>query len=128
MKESNAMKGLSRHRSRPRPRGSGLANSGGKLRPFLPDGGIATLAGIMEEEAARALWTAPRAVEGTRRQPLGRTTGRRLAFDSWTIPVRRPHLRGRSGELALPSWEAARLEDCLGQIAVVIVLFVDRFL
>ena len=95
---------------------------------FCLTAGIATLAGIMEEGAARLCGPRHGRLKERDGNRWGRTTGRRLAFHGGTIPVRPPHLRGRSGELALPSWEAARSEDCLGQIAVGSVLFVDRFL
>lgn len=88
---------------------------------FCLTAGIATLAGMMEEDAERLC--GPRHGRSKERDShrWGRTTGR-LAFHGGTIPVRRPRVRGASRELALPSWEAARSEDWLGKWAMNLML------
>jgi len=53
---------------------------------------------------------------------LGRTKGK-IGFHGGTVPIDRPRVRSRAGgEVALPSWEAARAEDWLGKWAMNLML------
>ena len=75
----------------------------------------------MEEDAERLC--GPRHGQLTERDGhrWGRTPDR-LDFHGGTIPVRRPRVRGGNGELALPSWEAARPEGWLCKCAMTLML------
>ncbi len=88
---------------------------------FCLTAGIATLAGMLEDDAERLCGSLHGRLKERDGHRWGRTTGR-LAFHGGTIPVERPRVRGRSGELALPSWEAARSEDWLGKWAMNLML------
>ena len=94
---------------------------GESFERFCLTAGITTLVGMMEEDAERLC--GPRHGRSQERDGhrWGRTTGR-LDFHGGTIAVARPRVRSRAGELALPSWEAARSEDFLGKWAMNLML------
>jgi putative transposase len=89
---------------------------------FCLSAGIATLARMMERDAAELC--GPRHVrgQGRRGHRWGRTAGR-LGFHGGTVSIARPRVRAPGGaELPLPSWEIANAEDWLGQWAMNLML------
>ena len=89
---------------------------------FCLTAGIATLASMMEEDAA--LLCGPRygRADGKDGYRWGKAKGK-VGFHGGKIEVERPRVRARDGgELALPSWEAALSEDLLGQWALNLML------
>ena len=84
--------------------------------------GLATLAGMMEEDAARLC--GPR--HGRSKDRAGHRWGRakgKIGFHGGKVDVERPRVRTRDGgELPLPSWTAAVDEDLLGQWALNLML------
>ncbi|WP_298425494.1 IS256 family transposase [Rhodoblastus sp.] len=79
--------------------------------------GLATLSGMMEEDAARLC--GPRHGRGGERagHRWGRTKGM-IGFHGGKVEIERPRVRGRDGgEMPLPSWAAAVDEDLLGRWA-----------
>jgi hypothetical protein len=73
--------------------------------------GIATLASMMEEDAA--LLCGPR---------YGGAEGK-VGFHGGKVAIERPRVRARDGgEVALPSWETARSEDLFGKWALNLML------
>jgi len=84
--------------------------------------GLATLSGMMEEDAARLC--GPRHGRGGDRcgHRWGKTKGK-IGFHGGKVEIERPRVRARGGdELALPSWAAAVDEDLLGQWALNLML------
>jgi transposase-like protein len=84
--------------------------------------GLATLSGMMEEDAARLC--GPRHGRGDDRagHRWGKTKGK-IGFHGGKIEIERPRVRARGGdELALPSWAAAIDEDLLGKWALNLML------
>jgi putative transposase len=84
--------------------------------------GLATLSGMMEEDAARLC--GPRHGRGDDRSGhrWGKTKGK-IGFHGGKVEIERPRVRARGGdELALPSWAAAVDEDLLGQWALNLML------
>lgn len=84
--------------------------------------GLATLAGMMEEDAARLC--GPRHGRGKDREGhrWGRAKGK-IGFYGGKVDVERPRVRARDGaEMPLPSWTAALDEDLLGQWALNLML------
>jgi putative transposase len=94
---------------------------GASFERFCLTAGIATLATMMEEDAA--LLCGPR---------YGRTEGKaghrwktkgKLGFHGGKIEIERPRVRARDGgEVPLPSWETAMSEDLLGKWALNLML------
>lgn len=84
--------------------------------------GLATLTGMMEEDAARLC--GPRHGRGGDREAhrWGRAKGK-IGFHGGKVEVERPRVRARDGgEMPLPSWAAAVDEDLLGQWALNLML------
>ncbi len=84
--------------------------------------GLATLSGMMEEDAARLC--GPRHGRGGDRagHRWGRTKGK-IGFHGGKVEIERPRVRAREGnEMPLPSWAAAVDEDLLGQWALNLML------
>lgn len=84
--------------------------------------GLATLAGMMEEDAARLC--GPRHGRGKDREGhrWGRAKGK-IGFHGGKVDVERPRVRARDGaQMPLPSWTAALDEDLLGQWALNLML------
>jgi putative transposase len=95
---------------------------GTSFERFCLTAGIATLAGMMEEDAARLCGVRYRRDDGKDGYRWGQTKGK-LAFHGGKIELERPRVRARAGsEIALPSWEAAMAEDWLGRWALNLML------
>ena len=95
---------------------------GASFERFCLTAGIATLAGMMEEDTARLCGGRYRRSSDKAAHRWGKTRGK-IGFHGGKIGVDRPCVRGRAGgELALPSWEAAQAEDWLGQWAMNLML------
>ena len=95
---------------------------GASFERFCLTAGIATLAGMMEADAARLC--GERYGRGAGRDGLrwGRTKGK-LGFHGGKVALERPRVRARDGgEISLPSWEAAMAEDWLGKWALNLML------
>jgi len=93
------------------------AEVGASFERFCLNAGLATLAGMMEAEARELC--GPRYGRGGEKagRRWGKTKGK-VAFHGGKIEMERPRVRGRHGELPLPSWEAANGEDWLGKWAL----------
>jgi putative transposase len=95
---------------------------GASFERFCLTAGIATLAGMMEGDAARLCGARYGRDDGKGGYRWGRTKGR-LGFHGGKVAVERPRVRARDGgEIALPSWEAAMAEDWLGKWAMNLML------
>lgn len=84
--------------------------------------GLATLCGMMEEDAARLC--GPRHGRGGDREGhrWGRAKGK-IGFHGGKVEIGRPRVRARDGgEITLPSWAAALDEDLLGRWALNLML------
>src|SRR5260370_30281352 len=95
---------------------------GASFERFCLTAGIATLAGMMEGDAARLCGVRYGRDDGKDGYRWGRTKGK-LGFHGGKIELQRPRVRARDGgEVALPSWEAAMAEDWLGKRALDLML------
>jgi len=95
---------------------------GASFERFCLTAGIATLAGRMEGDADRLCGVRDGRDDGTDGYRWGRTNGK-LGFHGGKIELRRPRVRARDrGEISLPSWDAATVEDWLGKWAVNLML------
>ena len=95
---------------------------GASFERFCLTAGIATLAGMMEGDAARLCGVRYGRDDGKDGYRWGRTKGK-LGFHGGKIELRRPRVRARDGgEITLPSWEAAMAEDWLGKWALNLML------
>ena len=95
---------------------------GASFERFCLTAGIATLAGMMEGDAARLCGVRYGRDDGKDGYRWGRTKGK-LGFHGGKIELQRPRVRARDGgEVALPSWEAAMAEDWLGKWALNLML------
>ena len=95
---------------------------GASFERFCLTAGIATLAGMMEGDAARRCGVRYGRDDGKDGYRWGRTKGK-LGFHGGKIELQRPRVRARDGgEVALPSWEAAMAEDWLGKWALNLML------
>src|SRR5438128_4066328 len=95
---------------------------GASFERFCLTAGIATLAGMMEGDAARLCGVRYGRDDGKDGYRWGRTKGK-LSFHGGEIELQRPRVRARDGgEVALPSWEAAMAEDWLGKWALNLML------
>ena len=95
---------------------------GASFERFCLTAGIATLAGMMEGDAARLCGVRYGRDDGKEGYRWGRTRGK-LGFHGGKIALERPRVRVRDGgEVALPSWEAAMAEDWLGKWALNLML------
>ncbi|UTD30000.1 IS256 family transposase [Bradyrhizobium sp. WD16] len=91
---------------------------GESFEHFCLTAGIATLAGMMEEDAERLCGPRHGRSKDKDGHRWGRPTGR-LDFHGGTVQVERPRVRRRGGgEMALPSWETARAEGWLSRWAM----------
>jgi putative transposase len=90
---------------------------GASFERFCLTAGIATLADMMERDAAELCGPRYGREDGRRGHRWGQAAGK-LGFHGGKMPIERPRVRARNGrELALPSWEAAQAEDWLGRWA-----------
>ena len=95
---------------------------GASFERFCLTAGIATLAGMMEGDAARLCGVRYGRDDARNGHRWGRTKGK-LCFHGGKIELERPRVRARGGsEIALPSWEAAMAEDWLGKWALNLML------
>ena len=95
---------------------------GASFERFCLTAGIATLANMMEEDAARLCGPRYGRAEGKAGHRWGRTQGR-IGFHGGKIEVERPRVRGVDGrEVTIPSWETAAQEDWLGRWAMNLML------
>jgi putative transposase len=95
---------------------------GASFERFCLTAGLATLAGMMEEDAARLCGPRYGRTEGKDRHRWGKTRGR-VGFHGGKVEIDRPRVRARNGgEVVLPSWEAALSEDLLGKWAMNLML------
>jgi transposase-like protein len=84
--------------------------------------GLATLSGMMEEDAARLCGPRHGRSDDRAGHRWGKTKGK-IGFHGGKIEIERPRVRARGGdELALPSWAAAVDDDLLGQWALNLML------
>jgi putative transposase len=89
---------------------------------FCLTAGIATLASMMEADAARLCGVRYGRDDGRNGHRWGRTNGK-LGFHGGKVALDRPRVRAREGgEISLPSWEAAMAEDWLGKWAMNLML------
>jgi putative transposase len=89
---------------------------------FCLTAGVATLAEMMEKDAAGLCGVRYGRADGKDGYRWGRTKGK-LGFHGGKIELERPRVRARDGgEIALPSWQAAVAEDWLGQWALNLML------
>jgi len=95
---------------------------GASFERFCLTAGIATLSSMLEADAAQLCGPRHGRDPERRGHRWGRTKGK-IGFHGGTVPVDRPRVRSRAGgEVALPSWEAARAEDWLGKWAMNLML------
>ena len=95
---------------------------GASFERFCLTAGIATLANMMEEDAARLCGPRYGRAAGKDGHRWGKTKGK-VGFHGGKVEVERPRVRARvGGEIALPSWETAQSEDLLGQWALNLML------
>jgi transposase-like protein len=85
--------------------------------------GVATLAEMMERDAAEVCGARHSRTSDRRGYRWGRTAGK-LGFHGGKVAIERPRVRARAdgAEMALPSWEAAQAEDWLGRWAMNLML------
>ena len=89
---------------------------------FCLTAGVATLTNMMEQDTAALCGGRYERSDGKAAHRWGKTQGK-IGFHGGNIEVERPRVRARAGgELALPSWEAARAEDWLGEWAMNLML------
>jgi hypothetical protein len=80
---------------------------GASFERFCLTAGIATLANMMEEDAARLCGPRYGRAAGKDGHRWGKTKGK-VGFHGGKVEVERPRVRARvGGEIALPSWETA---------------------
>ena len=95
---------------------------GASFERFCLTAGIATLADMMERDAAELCGPRYGREDGRRGHRWGQAAGK-LGFHGGKMPIERPRVRARDGhELVLPSWEAAQAEDWLGRWAMNLML------
>src|SRR5712675_812846 len=91
---------------------------GASFERFCLTAGIATLAQMMEADAARLCGPRYGRVEGKAGHRWGKTKGK-VGFHGGKVEIERPRVRARDGgEVSLPSWETAMSEDLLGKWAL----------
>ena len=95
---------------------------GASFERFCLTAGIATLANMMEEDAARLCGPRYGRAKGKAGHRWGKTKGR-VGFHGGKVEIERPRVRARDGgEVALASWETAMSEDLLGKWALNLML------
>lgn len=95
---------------------------GTSFERFCLTAGIATLAGMMEEDAARLCGPRYERAGGRGVYRWGKTKGK-VGFHGGKVEIKRPRVRGREdGEVSLPSSQAALSDDLLGQWALNLML------
>ena len=95
---------------------------GASFERFCLTTGLATLAGMLEEDAAAVCGPRYGRAEGRAGHCWGTTTGK-VGFHGGKVEIARPRVRSRDGgEVTLPSWAAALSEDLLGKWALNLML------
>jgi transposase-like protein len=95
---------------------------GASFERFCLTAGIATLANMMEEDAARLCGPRYGRAEDKAGHRWGKTKGK-VGFHGGKVEIERPRVRARDGgEVALPSWETAMSEDLLSKWALNLML------
>jgi putative transposase len=95
---------------------------GASFERFCLTAGIATLANMMEEDAARLCGPRYGRAEGKAGHRWGKAKGK-VGFHGGKVEIERPRVRARDGgEVSLPSWETAISEDLLGKWALNLML------
>src|SRR3954464_9612388 len=95
---------------------------GASFERFCLTAGIATLANMMEEDAARLCGPRYGRADGKAGHRWGKTNGK-IGLHGGKVRIERPRVRARDGgEVALPSWESAMSEDLLGKWALNLML------
>lgn len=95
---------------------------GASFERFCLTAGLATLASMMDEDAAELCGPRYGRADGKDGHRWGKTTGK-VGFHGGKVEIERPRVRARNGgEIALPSWEAALREDLLGKWALNLML------
>jgi len=95
---------------------------GASFERFCLTTGIATLAHMMEEDAAQLCGPRYGRAEGKAGHRWGKTKGK-VGFHGGKVGIERPRVRARDGgEVPLPSWETAMSEDLLGKWALNLML------
>ena len=95
---------------------------GASFERFCLTAGIATLADMMEEDAAELCGRRYGRDDGKAGYRWGKTKGK-LGFHGGKVGIERPRVRARNGkEMALPSWEEAVSQDLLGKWAMNLML------
>ncbi len=95
---------------------------GASFERFCLTAGIATLATMMDEDAAKLCGPRYGRADGKDGHRWGKTKGK-VGFHGGKVEIERPRVRARDGgEIALPSWEAAMSEDLLGKWALNLML------
>jgi putative transposase len=95
---------------------------GASFERFCLTAGIATLAQMMGEDAARVCGPRYGRADGKAGHRWGKTKGK-IGFHGGKVGIERPRVRARDGgEVALPSWETAQSEDLLGKWALNLML------
>jgi putative transposase len=90
---------------------------GASFERFCLTAGIATLADMMERDAADLCGPRYGREDDRRGHRWGQAAGK-LGFHGGKVAIERPRVRVRNGhELALPTWEVAQSEDWLGRWA-----------
>ena len=97
-------------------------NVAASFERFCLTAGIATLSGMMEQDAIELCGVRHGRSVDRRGYRWGGTRGK-LGFHGGKVAIERPRVRARSGaEMAIPSWEAAQAEDWLGRWAMNLML------
>ena len=95
---------------------------GASFERFCLTTGLATLAGMLEEDATEVCGPRYGRAEGRAGHRWGTTTGK-VGFHGGKVEIARPRVRSRDGgEVTLPSWAAALSEDLLGKWALNLML------
>jgi transposase-like protein len=89
---------------------------------FCLTAGIATLSGMLEEDAVRLCGSRYGRAAGKEGHRWGKTRGK-VGFHGGKVEIERPRVRAcDGGEMALPSWTTAQSEDLLGKWAMNLML------
>ena len=95
---------------------------GASFERFCLTAGLATLSGMMEEDAVQLCGPRYGREDGKAGHRWGKTKGK-LGFHGGKVELERPRIRARNGkEMPLPSWEEAVSNDLLGKWAMNLML------
>ena len=95
---------------------------GASFERFCLTAGIATLSGMLEEDAVDLCGSRYGRAVGKEGHRWGKTRGK-VGFHGGKVDIERPRVRAcDGGEMALPSWTTAQSEDLLGKWAMNLML------